>query len=96
MTDAQKGVKAMEEARRFDVRPLLVVAAVLAVIATLWATGAFAAGGSSQSDSSGNPSPGFIQDGDDRRAPSEKDCPEGGGGSGGAGPTEGADGSADL
>jgi hypothetical protein len=89
----QKGVKAMEEARRFGVRPLLVVAAVLAVIATLWATGAFAAGGSSQSDSSANQPPGFVQDGQDQPAPSERHCPEGRGGSEGATPTDGADGS---
>jgi hypothetical protein len=67
----------MEEARKLDLRPLLVVAAVVAVIATLWAAGAFAAGGSSsQSDSSGNAPPGLVQDQRDGQVPSDKDCPE--------------------
>jgi hypothetical protein len=88
-----KGVKAMEEARKLDLRPLLVVAALVAVIATLWAAGAFAAGGSSsQSDLSGNAPPGFVQDRQDGQAPRDKDCPEDRAGSG---RTDGS-GSADL
>src|SRR5919108_483118 len=46
----------MEEARKLDLRPLLVVAGVVAVALTLWASGAFAAGGASlnQPGSSGS------------------------------------------
>ena len=82
----------MEEARKVDLRPLLAVAAVAAVIATLWAAGAFAAGGSSsQRDSPGSAPPSFVQDGQDRQAPSREDCPEGEGrrGYGGPGPSDG-------
>jgi hypothetical protein len=94
---SEKGVKAIDEARKLDLRPLLIVAAVAAVIATLWATGTFAAGGSSQSDSSGNAPPGFIQDGQERQAPADRDCPEGRGGPGQAGPSDSdGSGSADL
>jgi hypothetical protein len=77
----------MEEARKVDLRPLLAVAAVVAVIATLWAAGAFAAGGSSLSSDS----PAFVQDGQDEQAPSREDCPEdrGGSGGGGQGPSDG-------
>lgn len=76
----------MEEARKVDLRPLLAVAAVVAVIATLWAAGAFAAGGSSlSSDSPANVPPAFVQDGQDEQAPSREDCPEDRGGSGGGG-----------
>jgi|SRR5215211_1706696 len=77
----------MEEARKVDLRPLLAVAAVAAVIATLWAAGAFAAGGSSsQGDSPGSAPPAFVQDEQDGQAPSREDCPEDRGGSGGGGP----------
>jgi hypothetical protein len=85
-------VKDVEEARKVDLRPLLTVGAVVAVAAVLllWATGAFAAGGSSSNDSTGN-APALIQD--NGQAPSRDDCPEGrggsGGGSGGAGPSDG-------
>lgn len=94
----------MEEARKLDLRPLLAVAAVVAVVLTMWAAGAFAAGGSSSPNGStgSTPSP-FIQDeGDglapDRQAPSREDCPEGRGGSGGGAPDGSSDGSgsADL
>jgi hypothetical protein len=78
----------VEEARKVDFRPLLAVGAVVAVAAVLllWATGAFAAGGSSSNDSTGN-APALIQD--NGQAPSRDDCPEGRGGSGGAGPSDG-------
>jgi hypothetical protein len=78
----------VDEARKLDLRPLLTVGAVVAVAAVLllWATGAFAAGGSSSNDSTGN-APALIQD--NGQAPSRDDCPEGRGGSGGAGPSEG-------
>lgn len=86
----------MEEARKFDLRPLLVAAAVVAVIATLWAAGAFASGGSSpQTDSSGNAPPGLIQDQQDRQSPSDKDCPEGRGNGAPEGDSDGS-GSGDL
>jgi transcription elongation factor len=78
----------MEEARKVDLRPLLAVAAVVALIATLWATGAFAAGGSSSSgDSPGSVPPAFVQD---EQAPSREDCPEDRGGSGGGDQGDGA------
>jgi hypothetical protein len=91
-------VKAIEEARKLDLRPLLVVAALAAVIATLWAAGAFAAGGSSpQSDSPGNAPSALVQDEQNRPAPSDRDCPEGRGGAGQAAPADsGGSGSADL
>jgi hypothetical protein len=78
----------MEEARKFDLRPVLAVGAVVAVFAVmlLWAAGAFAAGGSSSNDSPGNAPPALIQAGEEGQAPSREDCPEGrGGGSGGDG-----------
>lgn len=84
----------MEEARKFDLRPLLVAAAVVAVIATLWAAGAFASGGSSQTDSSGN-APGLVQDQQDRESPSDRDCPEGRGNGAPEGDSDGS-GSGDL
>jgi hypothetical protein len=87
-------VKAIEEARKLDLRPLIVVAAVAAVLATLWATGAFAAGGSS-SQNDRNAPPAFVQDGQGRQAPADKDCPEDRGGRGEAGPSDGS-GSTDL
>jgi hypothetical protein len=81
----------MEESRKVDLRPLLAVAAVVAVIATLLAAGAFAAGGSSsQTDSPGSAPPAFVQDERDGQAPSREDCPEDrGGGRGGQGPSDG-------
>jgi hypothetical protein len=80
----------VEEARKVDLRPLLAAGAVVAAAAVLllWATGAFAAGGSSSNDSTGN-APALIQD--NGQAPSRDDCPEGRGGSGGAGPSDGFD-----
>lgn len=79
----------MEEARKVDLRPLLAVGAVVAVFAVmlLWSAGAFAAGGSSSNDRS-TPSA-LIQAGEDGQAPAREDCPEGRGGSGGAGPSDG-------
>ena len=76
------------EARKLDLRPLLVVAAVVAVALTMWAAGAFAAGGSSSpNDSTGStPSP-FIQE-EDGQPPTREDCPEDRGG-GRAGPSDG-------
>jgi hypothetical protein len=86
----------MEEARKFDVRPLLIVAALVAVVATLWAAGAFAAGGSSsQGDSAGNAPPGFVQDRQGGQAPSDEDCPEERGNGATEGSSDGS-GSADL
>lgn len=66
----------MEAARKLDLGPLLLVAALVGVIATLWATGAFAAGGSSSSsDSPGSTPPVFVQD--ERGQPlAKEDCPE--------------------
>jgi hypothetical protein len=72
------------ETRKLDLRPLLAVAAVVAVAMTMWAAGAFAAGGSSTSSDA----PAvvaenqFVQDGDEEQAPSREDCPERGGGDG--------------
>ena len=59
-----------EQARTLDLRPLLVVAAVVAGVLTLWASGAFASGGSSSEG--GTPSQ-FVQD--DGQSPDKRDCP---------------------
>jgi hypothetical protein len=75
----------VEEARKLDLRTLLAVGVLIGVIAVtlLWATGAFAAGGSSSDNSSGN-GPAFIQQ--NAQAPSREDCPHG---RGGGGPSDG-------
>ena len=75
-----------EKARTLDLRPLLAVAAVVAVVLTMWVAGAFAAGGSSgSSDSPASDAPSMFiptQDDGQQQAPSE-DCPDdGAGGSG--------------
>jgi hypothetical protein len=73
-----------EEARKLDLRPLLVVAAVVGVVLTMWAAGAFAAGGSSSPNERNAPS--FIQNEEDAQPRTREDCPEGrGGGRGGPG-----------
>jgi hypothetical protein len=81
-------VKDVEEARKLDLRTLLAVGVLVGVLAVtlLWATGAFAAGGSSSDNSSGN-GPALIQQ--NAQPPSREDCPHGRGGSGGAGPSDG-------
>jgi hypothetical protein len=77
-----------EEARKLDLRPLLVVAGVVAVVLTMWAAGAFAAGGSSSPNERSTPS--FIQNEEDAQPRTREDCPEGrGGGRGGQGPSDG-------
>ena len=84
-----------ENVRTLDLRQLLVVAAAVAVGLTLWASGAFAAGGSSSGDSPGGAQSSFIQNGENDQAPSREDCPKdrGGsrGGSGGSGGDSGSD-----
>jgi hypothetical protein len=50
-----KEVKAMEDAGKLNLLPLLAVAALVAAALTLWATGAFAAGGSSSSEATRRP-----------------------------------------
>jgi hypothetical protein len=75
-----------EEARKLDLRPLLVVAAVVGVVLTMWAAGAFAAGGSSSPSDSTDSAPSFIQNEEDPQPRTREDCPEGrGGGRGGPG-----------
>jgi hypothetical protein len=65
-----------EEARKLDLRPLLAVAGVVAVVLTMWAAGAFAAGGSSSPNDRNTPS--FIQNEEDGQQPrTREDCPEG-------------------
>jgi hypothetical protein len=78
-------VKDVEEARTIDLRTLLAVGVLVAVVAItlLWSTGAFAAGGSSSDRSSGN-APALIQQND--QPPAREDCPEGRGGPADAGP----------
>jgi hypothetical protein len=73
-----------EETRQLDLRPLLAVAAVVVVALTMWAAGAFAAGGSSPSNDvpAAVAEDQFVQDGDEGQAPSREDCPERGGGDG--------------
>lgn len=84
-----------EETRKLDLRPLLAVAAVVVLALTMWAAGAFAAGGSGSSPSSDVPAVvadnSFAQERDQGQAPSREDCPEDGGGGGTA--PEGSDGS---
>ncbi len=82
-----------ENARTLDLRPLLAVAAAVAVALTLWASGAFAAGGSSSGDSPGGAPSSFIQNGENDQAPSrDRDCPKDRGGSGGgSGGSDGSD-----
>jgi hypothetical protein len=87
----------MEEARNLDLRPLLAVAGVVAVIVTIWATGAFGAGGGSSSgnQSSGDPGAAFVHSQNAQPTPGD-DCPEhqnGGGGGGGSGGGSGGSGS---
>jgi hypothetical protein len=86
----------MEEARKLDLRPLLAVAGVVAVLVAIWASGAFGAGGSSSGDrSSGDPGAAFVQSQDTQPTPGD-DCPEhqnGGGGGGGSGGGSGDSGS---
>lgn len=75
----------MDEARKLDLRPLLAVAALVAVVVTMWAAGAFAAGGSTpSSDSPGSEPAPFIQT-EDEQAPPREDCPKDRGGGGGDG-----------
>jgi hypothetical protein len=45
----------MEDAGKLNLLPLLAVAALVAAAPTLWATGAFAAGGSSSSEATRRP-----------------------------------------
>ena len=84
-----------ENARTLDLRPLLVIAAAVAVSLTLWASGAIAAGGSSSGGSPGGAQSPFIQNGDNDQGPSREDCPKdrssSGGGSGGSGGDSGSD-----
>jgi hypothetical protein len=81
------------KARTLDWRPLAVVTAVVAIVLTMWASGAFAAGGSSRStDSPASDVPSmFVQSQDDGQqgTPSD-DCPDGGSGSGGSGADQGS------
>lgn len=71
------------ETRKLGLRPLFVVAAVIAVAVTVWAAGALAAGGgSTSSDSPADSSASFIQAREDGQPPSREDCPEGRGGGG--------------
>jgi hypothetical protein len=81
----------MEDARKLDLRPLLALGAVVAVALTMWAAGAFAAGGST---SNGGPAATYVQTQDDN-------CPEhqgrgDGGGSGGDGSDSNGSGAGDL
>jgi hypothetical protein len=79
------------KARTLDWRPIAVLTAVVAIALTMWASGAFAAGGSSGStDSPASDIPSmFIQAQDDgaQGTPSD-DCPDGG--SGGSGSDQGS------
>jgi hypothetical protein len=99
VTDAQpKGGEVLEEkTRTLDLRPLLAVAAVVAVVLTMWVAGAFAAGrssGSSDSPASDSPATFLPTQDDGGQAPQGDDCPDdGSGGSGGGSGTDVAPGS---
>jgi hypothetical protein len=85
----------MEETRKLDLRPLLAVVALGLVVLTMWAAGAFAAGGSSSDNSTReSESASYIQAQNEDQAPSREDCPEKDGGRGG--PGAGGSGSSDL
>ena len=78
----------MEEARKLDLWPWIALAGAIAVLAAVWATGAFASGGSpSGNPSGGDPAAAFVQSQDRGPAAPGDDCPEHqqGGGSGGGG-----------
>jgi hypothetical protein len=77
-----------EQARTLDLRPLLVVAAIAAGVLTLWASGAFAAGSSSEGGSTGGTPSQFVQD--DGQSPSREDCPKDRGGGAPQGDSEGS------
>lgn len=85
------------ETRKLDLRALLGVVAIGLVVLTMWAAGAFAAGGSS---SSGN-SPGtsdaapYAQAQGDDESRSREDCPEKDGGSGDQSPDNRGSGGSD-
>jgi hypothetical protein len=80
----------MEEARKLDLRPLIAVAGLVAVVLTMWAAGAFAAGGSS-SDNSPSGSPiASIQEENNGQQRSREDCPRDREGSGGSQRNEGS------
>jgi hypothetical protein len=79
-----------EQARTLDLRPLLAVAAAVAVALTLWASGAFAAGGSSlQGGSSGGAPSQQVQQ--EEQAPPKEDCPKDRGGGAPQGDSDGSD-----
>ena len=98
-TEEREEVKGMESARKADLRPLLAVAAVVAVALTMWAAGAFASGGSPANNPAGSdPAGAYIQTQDDRAVRGE-DCPEdrgGGGGGSGDGSDSGGSGAGNL
>lgn len=87
----------MEEARKLDLRPVLAVSGVVAVLVAIWATGAFGAGGSSSGNrSSGDPGAAFVQSQNAQPTPDD-DCPEHRNGGGGGGGSDGSgSGSGDL
>jgi uncharacterized membrane protein YgcG len=91
----------MERTRKRDPRLLLAVLAIAAVAVTIWAAGAFAAGGSSSSDRPTNdPAAAYIQTQDNQAAP-RGDCPEDQGGGnegsdGGSGSGSSGSGAGDL
>jgi hypothetical protein len=99
MTTEERGeVKGMESARKADLRPLLAVAAVVAVALTMWAAGAFASGGSPSGNPGSDPAGAYIQTQDDRAVRGD-DCPEdrgGGGGGSGDGSDSGGSGAGNL
>jgi hypothetical protein len=91
----------MQEAHKLDLWPWIALAGAIAVLAAVWATGAFASGGSpSGNPTSRDPGAAFVQSQDRSQATPGDDCPEhrngGGGGSGGGGSGGGGSGSGDL
>jgi hypothetical protein len=87
----------MEDARRFPLLPVLAAFALALAVVTVWATAAWAAGGSSaDTSSSGEPVAQLVQEDDSTPAPAPGDCPDdGGSGSGGSG-SSGSSGSSDT
>jgi hypothetical protein len=76
----RKEVIGMEQARKLDVRPLLLVLAVAFAAAAIWAATALAGGGwrstSTAATPRDTPAYEFVQTQDGSATPSAEDCPE--------------------
>jgi hypothetical protein len=85
-----------EQTRTLDLRPFLVVAAVVVLGLAIWAAGAYGAGGSSSNDPAGGPSAQLVQAEEESQPPAREDCPERRGGRDDPAPEQGSGGSESL